>query len=85
MLKLENLSRQFGGVRALDDVTLTIPPGQIYGLIGPNGAGKTTVFNLVTGLFPPSGGTLEYDGRSLLGLPPERIALRGIARTFQNI
>ena len=85
MLKLENLSRQFGGVRALDDVTLTIPPGQIYGLIGPNGAGKTTVFNLVTGLFPPTGGTLEYDGRSLLGLPPERIALRGIARTFQNI
>ncbi|MDE2344738.1 MAG: ABC transporter ATP-binding protein [Betaproteobacteria bacterium] len=85
MLKLENLSRQFGGVRALDDVTLSVPAGQIYGLIGPNGAGKTTVFNLVTGLFVPTGGTLEFDGRSLLGLPPERIARRGIARTFQNI
>lgn len=85
MLKLEGVSRHFGGVRALEDVTLTIHPGEIYGLIGPNGAGKTTVFNLVTGLFPPSGGTLEFDGRSLQGIPPERIALRGIARTFQNI
>ena len=85
MLKLEGLSRQFGGVRALDDVTLTVHPEQVYGLIGPNGAGKTTVFNLVTGLFPPTGGLLEFDGRSLQGVPPHRIAQRGIARTFQNI
>ncbi len=85
MLTLDHISRHFGGVRALDDVSLTVPAGQVYGLIGPNGAGKTTVFNLITGLFPPSGGQMTFQGHSLLGLPPHRIATRGIARTFQNI
>ena len=85
MLTLERISRHFGGVTALEQVSLTVPSGQVFGLIGPNGAGKTTVFNLITGLFPPSSGEMHFQGQSLLGLPPYRIATRGIARTFQNI
>ena len=85
MLTLECLSRHFGGVTAVDQVSLTVPTGQVFGLIGPNGAGKTTVFNLITGLFPPSSGQMAFQGQSLLGLPSYRIATRGIARTFQNI
>ncbi len=84
MLTLDRISRHFGGVTALDQVSLTVPAGQVYGLIGPNGAGKTTVFNLITGLFPPSSGQMSFQGQRLLGLPPYRIATRGIARTFQN-
>ncbi len=85
MLTLDHLSRHFGGVTAVDQVSLTVPTGQVFGLIGPNGAGKTTVFNLITGLFPPSSGQMTFQGKSLLGLPPYRIATHGIARTFQNI
>ena len=85
MLTLDHLSRHFGGVTAVDQVSLTVPRGQVFGLIGPNGAGKTTVFNLITGLFPPSSGQMTFQEKSLLGLPPYRIATRGIARTFQNI
>ncbi len=85
MLTLDRISRRFGGVTALDQVSLKVPTGQVFGLIGPNGAGKTTVFNLVTGLFPPSSGQMSFQGQSLIGLPPHRIATRGIARTFQNI
>ncbi|MDE2260013.1 MAG: ABC transporter ATP-binding protein [Betaproteobacteria bacterium] len=85
MLTLDRVSCHFGGVTALDQVNLTVLEGQVFGLIGPNGAGKTTVFNLITGLFPPSEGQLTFQGQSLLGLASHHIATRGIARTFQNI
>ncbi len=85
MLKLTSLSKSFGGLHVLQDVNFTVPQGSIYGLIGPNGAGKTTVFNLITGLLPPSGGNIEFDGKGLLGVKPHEITRRGIARTFQNI
>jgi branched-chain amino acid transport system ATP-binding protein len=84
-LRLRNLSRHFGGLKVLQDVTLEIPQGGIFGLIGPNGAGKTTVFNLITGLLPPTGGTIEFMDRNLAGLKPHEITRLGIARTFQNI
>ena len=85
LLQLDGVSRHFGGLKVLQDVHLAIPAGGIFGLIGPNGAGKTTVFNLVTGLLPPTGGDLRFDGRSLVGTKPFRITQGGIARTFQNI
>ncbi|CAN5583177.1 ABC transporter ATP-binding protein [soil metagenome] len=85
MLKLNNLSKHFGGLKVLQDVNIEIPAGSIFGLIGPNGAGKTTVFNLITGLQQPTGGTIEFNGQSLPGLKPHEITKRGIARTFQNI
>ncbi len=85
MLELTSVSRHFGGLKVLQDVTLSVPPGRIFGLIGPNGAGKTTVFNLVTGLLAPTSGEIRFDGRSLVGQPTHRITQAGIARTFQNI
>jgi branched-chain amino acid transport system ATP-binding protein len=85
MLKLKNLSKHFGGLKVLQDVSIEIPAGSIFGLIGPNGAGKTTVFNLITGLQQPTGGSIEYNGLNLAGLKPHRITRCGIARTFQNI
>ncbi len=85
MLELRSVSRHFGGLQVLQDVSLTVPAGGIFGLIGPNGAGKTTVFNLVTGLLAPSRGEILLDGASLVGRPPHRITQAGIARTFQNI
>ncbi len=85
MLTLDRVSCHFGGVTALDQVNLTVLKGQVFGLIGPNGAGKTTVFNLITGLIPPSEGQLIFQGHSLLGLASHQIATRGITRTFQNI
>lgn len=84
-LKLESLSRHFGGLKVLQDVNLDIPQGGIFGLIGPNGAGKTTVFNLITGLLPPTGGRIEFNGQNLAGRKPHEITRLGIARTFQNI
>ena len=69
----------------LQDVNITVPQGTIFGLIGPNGAGKTTVFNLITGLLPPTGGSLTFNNESLVGIKPHQITRRGIARTFQNI
>lgn len=84
-LRLSNLSRHFGGLKVLQDVNLEIPNGGIFGLIGPNGAGKTTVFNLITGLLPPTGGTIEFMGQNLAGRKPHDITRLGIARTFQNI
>ena len=84
-LRLSNLSRHFGGLKVLQDVNLEIPDGGIFGLIGPNGAGKTTVFNLITGLLPPTGGTIEFMGSNLAGRKPHEITRLGIARTFQNI
>ncbi|MGV6875664.1 ABC transporter ATP-binding protein [Pseudochelatococcus sp. B33] len=85
MLELTSISKSFGGLKVLDDVSLKVPQGAIFGLIGPNGAGKTTVFNLVTGLIPPTKGTIAFGGTDLAGLPPHRITRLGIARTFQNI
>jgi neutral amino acid transport system ATP-binding protein len=83
MLELAHLRREFGGVQAVRDCTFRVEQGTITGLIGPNGAGKTTVFNLVTGLIPPSAGTVEFQGRDITGLRPHRITRAGIGRTFQ--
>ncbi len=85
MLKLTNVSKRFGGLSVLQDVSFDVPAGKVFGLIGPNGAGKTTVFNLITGLLAPSGGEIALQGQSLLGEAPHLITRRGIARTFQNI
>ncbi len=85
LLEVKNLSISFGGLRAVDDFNLTIEKGQLYGLIGPNGAGKTTVFNLLTGVYKPTGGTFYLDGKNLTGHSPVEINKQGIARTFQNI
>ena len=85
MLKLSQVSKRFGGLSVLQDVSFEVPEGKVFGLIGPNGAGKTTVFNLITGLLAPSGGEITLAGASLLGAKPHEITRRGIARTFQNI
>ena len=85
MLKLANVSKSFGGLSVLQDVSFDVPVGKVFGLIGPNGAGKTTVFNLITGLLAPTGGTIELQGQNLLGFAPHQITRKGIARTFQNI
>jgi len=85
LLEAAGISKRFGGVQALADVSFTIRRGEIYGLIGPNGAGKTTLFNVLTGIYPADGGRFAFDGRPLAGLAPHEVAARGIARTFQNI
>jgi len=85
MLSLSSVSKHFGGLRVLQNVTLTIPERGIVGLIGPNGAGKTTVFNLITGLLTPTEGRINFLGRQLNGMEPYQIARCGVARTFQNI
>lgn len=85
LLDVENVSRRFGGIVALDDVSLTLEQGQIGGLIGPNGAGKTTLFNVVTRLYRPHGGRVVFGGRDLLKVRPHRISRLGITRTFQNV
>ena len=84
-LSVTGLSRAFGGVRAVDEATFTVADGEVHGLIGPNGAGKTTLLNLVSGLLRPTAGKIELDGRRVDGLPPNRIAALGVARTYQNI
>src|SRR3982751_586791 len=84
-LEARGMTRRFGGLMAVDDVSFGVRQGEIFGLIGPNGAGKTTLFNLMTGLTPPSSGSLLYHGRDITGLRPHRIAALGIARTFQNV
>ena len=85
LLAAEGIGKRFGGVQALSEVGFTIRRGEIYGLIGPNGAGKTTLFNVLTGIYAPDGGSFTFDGRPLMGLKPNEVAARGIARTFQNI
>ncbi len=85
MLAVERLSRHFGGLRALEDVSLAVRDGEILGLIGPNGAGKTTLFNVVTGFLRPTAGRVRFRGEEITGWPAERVTARGIARTFQNI
>jgi branched-chain amino acid transport system ATP-binding protein len=85
LLEVERLTRAFGGLRAVDDLSFSVAQGEILGLIGPNGAGKTTVFNLVTGFVRPSAGHVRLEGRSLVGLRPHAVTRRGVARTFQLV
>ncbi len=85
LLRVENVKRRFGGILALDDVSLDLDEGSIAGLIGPNGAGKTTLFNVITRLYRPDGGAVTFDGQDVLKLPAHRIVGIGIARTFQNV
>ena len=85
LLIAEGITKRFGGVQALSDVSFTIDRGEIYGLIGPNGAGKTSLFNVLSGIYPADGGTFTFDGRPLAHQKPDEVAARGIARTFQNI
>ena len=85
MLDVKNLSISFGGLKAVDDISITIEKGQLYGLIGPNGAGKTTIFNLLTGVYKPDGGRILLDGKDITGHKAIQINQAGIARTFQNI
>jgi branched-chain amino acid transport system ATP-binding protein len=85
LLAVQNVTKRFGGIVAVDDVSLDVEAGEIVGLIGPNGACKTTLFNLVTGIYRPDSGDLVFDGETLLRTPPHRVVTRGIARTFQNL
>ena len=85
LLKATKLSIVFGGLRAVSNFDVEIAPGELVGLIGPNGAGKTTAFNLLTGVYEPTEGQIEFDGKSIVGLKPYQITQKGIARTFQNI
>lgn len=85
LLYVKNLGISFGGLRAVDDFSLEVMHGQLYGLIGPNGAGKTTIFNLLTGVYRPTDGEFKFNGESMVGKTPMQINTRGIARTFQNI
>jgi branched-chain amino acid transport system ATP-binding protein len=85
LLQGEGVSKRFGGVQALSEVSFSIPRGAIYGLIGPNGAGKTTLFNVLTGIYVPDAGGFTFDNGPLVGLQAHQVAAAGIARTFQNI
>ena len=85
MLELRALSRHFGGVKAIDQLDLTVRQGEIFGLIGPNGSGKSTTVNVIAGVFPPTAGEIRFEGESLDRLPTHRRLQHGIARTFQNI
>ena len=85
ILEAERLSITFGGVRAIDGVSLVIEPGVVFSIIGPNGAGKTTLFNLFSGLYVPLAGRVRFAGEDVTGLPPEQLARRGLSRTFQNL
>jgi len=85
VLEIKDLSKNFGGLKAVSAFDLTLEENEIVGLIGPNGAGKTTVFNLITGIFPVSSGSIKFMGQDLLGMRPFKITQLGIARTFQNI
>lgn len=85
LLEVKNLTKNFGGLTAVGDVNLELGESELVGLIGPNGAGKTTLFNLLTGVYEPSEGTVSLSGKLLNGLPPYKIASAGLSRTFQNI
>jgi branched-chain amino acid transport system ATP-binding protein len=85
VLEVKKISKNFGGIQALTDVSFSIEQGEVIGLIGPNGAGKTTMFNMITAMFPPSSGEIVFMGKSLSGLKPHEITKLGICRTFQNI
>ena len=85
LLDICDCTKQFGGLTAVNKFTLALEPGELVGLIGPNGAGKTTAFNLLTGVYAPTAGTIQFQGQSIAGRKPYQIAAAGIARTFQNI
>ena len=85
MLRVEKLCKSFGGVTAVSEVSFSVAKGAIHAVIGPNGAGKTTLFNLITGVWAPSSGSIRLRGEEVAGLPPESLARRGVARTFQNL
>ncbi len=85
VMEIKSLTKQFGGLRAVNNFDLSIYPGELVGLIGPNGAGKTTVFNMITGLYVPTAGDVRFYGASLIGLEPHEVTQQGIGRTFQNI
>jgi branched-chain amino acid transport system permease protein len=85
IMELEGVSRSFGGLKAVNNITLSIPEGSIYGVIGPNGAGKTTLFNVVNGFIAPDAGSIRFGGRELIGLKPYEVCARGLGRTFQVV
>jgi branched-chain amino acid transport system ATP-binding protein len=85
ILEIKNITLRFGGLVAVSDLSINVPEGSITGLIGPNGAGKTTVFNVVTGFYKPTKGSVDFMGRPLTGLPPHKVCESGLSRTFQNI
>ena len=84
-LVVKNLSKQFGGVKAVQDVSFTIAGGTVHSVIGPNGAGKTTLFNLITGIYTPTAGEISFEGNAVAGEPPFELARLGMSRTFQNL
>ena len=83
MITVENISKNFGGIRAVNDVSLNIETGSITGLIGPNGAGKTTLFNVIAGVYQPTAGSVMLDGEDITGLAPHQLFEKGLLRTFQ--
>ena len=85
ILKIEHLSKHFGGLKAVDDFSMTVEKGEIHALIGPNGAGKTTLFNLVSGFFPPSAGKVTFDAEDVTGMKPWRLCSKGLVRTYQIV
>lgn len=85
LLDVSNLSKHFGGLQVLQDISFTLNEGEILGLIGPNGAGKSTMFNVITGVYRPNGGAILFQGKSLVGLKPHQVCRRGVARTFQLV
>ena len=85
LLEVKDMSHDFGGLRAVNNYNLTVEPAQIRGLIGPNGAGKTTIFNLITGIYKPTEGSIIFNGQNIVGKFPHEIASMGIGRTFQNL
>jgi len=85
ILRLQGVTKRFGGLVAVDNVSFEVQAGEVFALIGPNGAGKTTLFNCITGIYKPTFGNVTFGGRNLTGSPPHRTAKAGIARTFQNI
>lgn len=85
ILEIKNITKNFGGISALTDVSFSINKGEIFGLIGPNGAGKTTMFNMITNMFAPTSGEIIFDGEQITGIKPFQITDKGICRTFQNI
>ena len=85
LFQVDNISLQFGGLRAVDGVTFSVEKGEVFTIIGPNGAGKTSIFNLISRLYNPTSGSLTFEGKNITQVPPHQIAKLGIARTFQNI
>ena len=85
VLEVRDVELSFAGLKALDGISFEVDPGELFAIIGPNGAGKTSIFNVLSGVYRPQRGSVEFDGRDLLGLAPHKIAALGMARTFQNI